>query len=263
MLIHNSDLNNTWIYDQQTFCDPTIIFTDEICKVRRGSPYLEASSNTFSQSLDIIAAGGASQEETDNFGEEYGVPKLVSTSLAGTDTINFASSGPLTGYPVGIPRQAWDAGYTTLHSLGMGSNSTYLNYLKQAGKIGSRIWSIYWGRMWTSDNPLDGSVVVGGYDKSKVIGQNYTQALDYSATGCWTGMKVNIADLVLNNRNGTDFSLFVANTVLPVCIVPQRQLLLEAPSNIMGGFRILTGVQDIGVSFGLHWSAFLFNAAEA
>ncbi|KAI9874546.1 MAG: hypothetical protein M1823_007660, partial [Watsoniomyces obsoletus] len=64
---------------------------------------------------------------------------------------------------------AWDAGYTVLHALGLGSNSTYLNGLKQSSQIGSRVWSIFWGRMWTDDNPLDGSIVFGGYDQRKII----------------------------------------------------------------------------------------------
>ncbi|KAK8002327.1 hypothetical protein PG989_002046 [Apiospora arundinis] len=53
----------------------------------------------------------------------------------------------------------------------------------------SRMWSIFWGRMWNS-RPLDGSVVLGDYDRDKTIDANYTQRLDYSdTTGCWTGMK--------------------------------------------------------------------------
>lgn len=208
--------------------------------------------------MDILNAGGASQE-TNAPGSEAGVPKLVSTSLAGTETINFASSGPLTKFPIGIPRLNWDAGYTTLHTIGFGTNSTYLNYLKNAGRVGARVWSIYWGRMWTDTNALDGAVVLGGYDQSKVLGQNYTQALDYSSTGCWTGMKLNIADIQLNRRDGQDVSLFTANTVVAVCIVPQRQLLLEAPDSVMDNFEAFTNTTNVGLSFGYHWGATLFD----
>jgi hypothetical protein len=195
------ELNNTWIYDQQTFCDPTIIFSDTICKVRRGSPFLEADSKSFTQALDIIGAGGSSQETT-AVGSEAGIPKLVDTSLAGTESFNIASTGTLSQFPIGIPRLGWENGYTTLHALGIGTNSTYMNYLRNTGRIGASVWSIFWGRMWTTNNPLDGHVVLGGYDRSKVLGQNYTSALDYSPKGCWTGMKVNIANIVVNSRSG-------------------------------------------------------------
>ena len=226
--------------------------------MRRGNPFLESDSSSFTQSLDIVSAGGASQE-TDDPGSEAGIPKLVSTSLAGTEAINLGSSGVLSRFPIGIPRLDWDHGYTTLHALGMGANSTYLNYLKDTGRIGARAWSIYWGRMWTSNNPLDGQVVLGGYDQNKVLGQNHTQALDYSSTGCWTGMKLNIADIVVNSRQGDDTSILPANTPLPVCIVPQRQLLLEAPADLYSTFENTTETKSTGLSFGLHWGAHLFD----
>jgi hypothetical protein len=71
--------------------------------------------------------------------------------------------------------------------------------------------------MWTSQNPLDGALVL---DQSKVLGQNVTQSLDYSASRCWTGMKANIANILVNFPNGTDTSIVKLNTALPVCIVP-------------------------------------------
>jgi hypothetical protein len=131
------ELNNTWIYDQQPFCDPTIIYSDTVCQVRQGSPFLEANSNSFIQSLEIVSAGGASQE-TNAFKSEVGIPRLVSSSLEGTDSFKVASIGAMVQFPIGIPRSGWDDGYTTLHALGLGSNSTYMNYLKEAGRIGSR-----------------------------------------------------------------------------------------------------------------------------
>jgi hypothetical protein len=83
----------------------------------------------------------------------------------------------------------------------MGSNSTYLNSLVQAGQIVSRVWTIFWDRMWV-DNPLDGSVVLGGYDNAKVIGQNDTQKLNFSdTTACWTGMKMTITDIEVDFSN--------------------------------------------------------------
>jgi Eukaryotic aspartyl protease len=253
------DLNNTWIYDQQSFCDSTVVFSNTICQVRRGNPFLEADSRSFNQSLDIIAAGGASKE-TDVTGSEAGVKRLIDSSLGGTDYFALGESSTANKLPIGIPRMAWDGGYTVLHALGLGSNSTYLNALKQSSQIGSRVWSIFWGRMWTDDNPLDGSIVFGGYDQRKIIGQNHTQALDFTSTGCWTGMKVNIADVLVNYRTGNDQSIFSANTVLPVCLVPQRQLLIEVPSAVYENYEIATNTTNIGSSFGLHWSAHLFDA---
>ena len=174
------------------------------------------------------------------------------------------ASGSLESFPFAVPRQSWDHGYTFLHSLGMGRNSTYLNALKDAGRISARVWSIFWGRMWI-DNPMDGSVVMGGYDSSKVIGDNYTEALDYTdadGSGCWTGMKVVVRDIQLNFRDGSDESIFPVNSAIPFCIVPQRQLLMEAPGALLNQFEALTGFNHTGDSYGLHWSAQIFDGDD-
>lgn len=257
-----SELNNTWIYDDQAYCDDTIIWNDLICEVRRGNLFQEDESTTFDKADDIVAAAGAAHE-VDFEGSEKGIKKLVSTSLAGTDTLTLNGSVTLSDFPLGIPRMRWDNGYTMLHPLGLGSNSTYLNALHAAGKIGSRVWSLFWGRMWIDDD-IDGSLVLGGYDEEKVIGDNYTAPLDYDdftgTQGCWTGMKVIVSDIKLNFRDGSDESIFPSNAALPCCLVPQRQLLLEAPLDYVDKFDEVTGINHTDVSYGLHWSARLFDA---
>jgi hypothetical protein len=251
------ELNNTWLYDYQPYCDHSIIFDDTICRDRRGTFFFENASTTYDKAIDILAAGGATQE-TSAQGSEGGIKDLIATSLGGTDVFSPGGTN-LSAYPLGIPRENWDHGYTILHAMGMGTNSTYLARLAQAGLIASRVWSIFWGRMWVSDS-LDGSVVLGGYDQLKVIGQNYTQPLDYSdATGCWTGMKLTVTDIQVVFRTGDTASIFPPNFALPVCIVPQRQLLIEAPAELHDNYEIVTNTKNIGLSYGLHWSAFKYN----
>ncbi|KAK0721265.1 aspartic peptidase domain-containing protein [Apiosordaria backusii] len=257
------DLNNTSIYDEQSNCDSSIIWNDQICEIRRGGYFLETESTTFTMSADLIAAGGT-PNELNTPGIELGVSKLLSTSLAGTETL---TTGPnitkaLT-IPIGIPRLRWDNGYTMLHAMGMGSNSTFLHALVAAGQISSRVWSIWWGRMWTETNAMDGSLVLGGYDKEKVTGRNVTLPLDYTPqSGCWTGMKVTVSNLMINFRNGTDVGILPRNSALQFCIVPQRQLLMEAPNSIVDTFQNATKMTSIGTSFGLHWNSRLFNASS-
>ncbi|WZH40933.1 aspartic peptidase domain-containing protein [Fusarium acuminatum] len=262
VLLPWAELNNTWIYDDQPYCDKTVIWNDRICEIRRGGLYSEEDSKSFHEANDITNAGGATDEATFQ-GSEAGIKKLVSTSLAGTDNITLEGAPALADFPIGIPRLKWDAGYTLLHPLGLGSNSTYLNALRATGKISSRVWSIFWGRMWVK-NPIEGSLVLGGYDEEKVIGKNYTAPLvydDYTGTpGCWTGMKVTVSDIRVNFRDGSDESIFPSNTALPCCIVPQRQLLLEAPGAYVSSFEEVTGFNHTESSFGLHWSARLFDA---
>lgn len=238
--------------------------TDAICEVRRGQFFYEAESTSFPNTLSNLVAAGGSQELEALIGEETGIPSLLSNSNGGTDTFAIGSTN-LTSYPIGIPNLKWDNGYTTAHALGLGKNSTYLNSLVQAGQIASRVWSIFWGRMWV-DDWLNGSIVLGGYDSALVTGDNYTQALDYSnSTGCYTGMKVIVTDVVLNNRDGTDVSIMPANYALPVCLVPQRQLLMEGPATILSNFYTSTDTESIGGAYGasVHWSATRFLASNS
>ncbi|KAI2605960.1 acid protease [Hypoxylon fragiforme] len=256
------DLNNTWIYDEQAYCDSTIIWNGTICQVRRGNYYLEVDSSTWVKADDIVAAGGA-PTETQARGSEQGVGNLIYSSLGGTDDFGFDSSNRINGMPIGIPRSGWDHGYTILHAMGMGTNSTILNALFQTGQIGSRVWSIFWGHMWVDDGAVDGSIVFGGYDQQKVIGKNYTQPLDFSDnTGCWTGMMVHISKVTLNIRTGENINILPANTEIHACIVPQRQLLLEAPESMIATFENATNTRNIGLSYGLHWSAYLYDASD-
>ncbi|KAM0553327.1 hypothetical protein ACHAPJ_007340 [Fusarium lateritium] len=265
VLLPWAELNNTWIYDDQPYCDKTVIWNDRICQIRRGGLFHEEESKSFKKASDIGDAGG-STDEVSLQGSEAGIKKLVSTSLAGTDNITLEGAPAVKDFPIGIPRLKWDAGYTLLHPLGLGSDSTYLNALKAAGTISSRVWSIFWGRMWVK-TPINGSLVLGGYDEEKVIGKNYTAPLvydDYTGTpGCWTGMKVTVSDIRVNFRDGSDKSIFPSNTALPCCIVPQRQLLLEAPGAYVSKFEQVTGFNHTDVSYGLHWSARLFDADKA
>ncbi|KAJ8130410.1 hypothetical protein O1611_g3216 [Lasiodiplodia mahajangana] len=257
------ELNNTWIYDEQPFCDSSIIFNDVICQVRRGNLYSEANSSSYQKAEDIPSAGGA-PVETQGEGAETGIGKLLRSSVAVEDALHIGSVQVAESYPFGVPRLSWDHGYTISHPIGLGSNSTLLNTLVQAGRIGSRVWSIFWGRMWVAaEDAIDGSIVFGGYDTQKVIGTNYTQPLDFSdRTGCWTGMKVRVSGVKLNLRTGDDVELLPSNAAFDACIVPQRQLLLEGPQSIISGFEDATGMSNIGRSFGLHWSSYLYDGGD-
>ncbi|KAI1018512.1 hypothetical protein LB503_005641 [Fusarium chuoi] len=213
VLLPWADLNNTWIY-ADPFCKDSGIPNDESCKVRRGGTFNEEKSTSFTGARDIVKAGG---------------------------------SADLDDFPFGIPTSKWDDTYSTLSPLGLGRNSTYLNALRKAGKIGSRVWSIFWGQ------PLDGSLILGGYDEKKVTGENYTAPLVYGdfdgSDGCWTGMKVTFTDIQINYLGGTN------GTTLQCCIDPANHLLLEAPTPYIRNFESISGLKSNYSSSGLHWNA--------
>lgn len=59
-------------------------------------------------------------------------------------------------------------------SLGLGPNSTVIEALYQAGKIGSRSWALDQGMTGMEEMGLgkwiDGQLTLGGYDKSRYVG---------------------------------------------------------------------------------------------
>ncbi|CZR35670.1 uncharacterized protein FPRO_00207 [Fusarium proliferatum ET1] len=252
----NLDLNNTWIY-ADPFCKDSGIPNDESCKVRRGGIFNEEKSTSFTGARDIVKAGGA-PDETFFKGGQYGVRNLVESANGAVDTFNLEGSADLDDFPFGIPTSKWDDTYSTLSPLGLGSNSTYLNALRKAGKIGSRVWSIFWGRMWIKE-PLDGLMILGGYDEKKVTGANYTAPLVYGdfdgSDGCWTGMKVTLTDIQINYLGGTNVSIFPKGTTLQCCIDPANHLLFEAPTPYIRNFESISGLKTNYSSSGLHWNA--------
>lgn len=261
-LTRNSELNNTYLYDRQSDgCDPTIIWNDEICKIRTGGYFSEKNSTSFTKCADLISCGGSPKEISCRGMEPDTISGLVSTSFAGNDRL-ITPGGATVDIPIGVPRIPWDrnpSSYTIMHPLGLGANSTLLNRLVEVGQIPSRVWSIFWGRMWT-DVAVNGSVVLGGYDSHKATGDNFTKTLDFNPyTGCWTGMKVAVSELLVNFRNGTDVNVLESGTSLNLCIVPQRALLLEMASSIIGTLEALMGIDEIGPSYGIHWGARLIS----
>ncbi|KAI0885840.1 acid protease [Annulohypoxylon maeteangense] len=251
------ELNNTWIYDQ-AFCNRGCIDNSRCCQARRGNYYIESKSTTWVNTTNITVAGGASTETESQ--ADTTISKLITSSFGGTDTFTLNTTSDLADFPVGVPTVKWDDGPIMLHAMGMGTNSTILNALFKAGRIGSRVWSIFWGRMWVDDDDaIDGSVVFGGYDEQKTIGRGYTQPLDFSEdSGCWTGMKVLISKIALQDMNA---NLLEPSVQLTACIVPQHQLLLNGPSSIISNFELTTGMKINNFSWGLHGGAYRYNTS--
>lgn len=76
-------------------------------------------------------------------------------------------------------------------------------------------------------------------------------------------MKVVVSDIKLNFPDGEDVSFYPTNYALPACIVPHRQLLIEAPADLRETFESLTEMNYTGASYDLHWSAAQYSAIGA
>lgn len=149
------------------------------------------------------------------------------------DTLTLNSNTTLSNFPMGIALNNWgEQGYHPQVAIGMGTNSTFLTYLRSSKTIGSRTFGMFWGRQVVNVNTqLDGSIVFGGYDRAKVTGRPLKQPLTTNRSVCPTGMLVTIVDLILNFPNGTNASLFSPSksTSISACIVPDYPVLMTLP----------------------------------
>lgn len=253
----DSDLNNTIIYNTEPHCKNDTDYSAKSCEVERGGLFNEEDSSSFTKANNLIEAGGA-PNETIFKGSVYGIKNLPERSIGAIDKVKLEGAVEVSEFPFGIPTSNWDDSHTTLSVLGLGRNSTYLNALRKAEKITSRVWSIFWGR-FGDEVSMDGSLVLGGYDEMKVTGKNYTAPLIYdhfdASQGCWTGMRVTVTDIKINFVGGTNASIFSSGTALHFCIDPAHLLLMEAPTDYIDKFESITGIDASRSTTNLHWMA--------
>ncbi|VUC32510.1 unnamed protein product [Clonostachys rosea] len=247
-------------------CDGTGTNSTQGCTVLRGNYYAQEKSESFKEAKNMIEAGGSTESVFE--GAEPGIEKLVKNNTAGMEGSFGIKDASLTEQiPIGIPREDWDTGHSTLHPLGLGSNSTFLNKLRKTGWTFSRVFSLYWGSNWNS-RPIEGHVVMGGYDKKRIIEPNVTAPLkygDYSTSdGCFTGIRIVISDITVNFTDGSNKSIFPNQDKLHACLAPQRPSLLEAPREYLDKFEEVTGTKHNGnTSTGFHWGAWIYDRKQS
>jgi hypothetical protein len=137
------------------------------------------------------------------------------------------------GIGLGIYKKDLDSWYKTQASIGVGQNSSLLRTLKEAGEIGARAYSMFWGlASGPADRQSNGSLILGRTDEALTgtAGDSFTSNLTYDFT-CATGMLVAINDISLNWPNGTDTSIFLGakSTVMQACLDPDYPGLMTLP----------------------------------
>ncbi|RMY53390.1 hypothetical protein D0863_13967 [Hortaea werneckii] len=233
--------NDTWIYNStEDFCNWT---TPAACFTLRGGLY-DTKSSTATLKDDVQDAGADASDT-----ERATGPNIWYNSWA-TDDLSFGGV-KLTDYPLGMPGFDIFTPYNSPEDqaqIGLGSNSTFLTALKEAGKILSRSYSWWFGLVGAiADAQMDGLLAFGGYDTAKVTGNNYTKALAPSSMSCTSGMNVIVSDLVLNFPNGTDASIISPYSGLSSCIRPDFPGIFTFPWDpYYNSFEALTATTNIG-----------------
>ncbi|KAK5169028.1 uncharacterized protein LTR77_006337 [Saxophila tyrrhenica] len=234
--------NDTWIYNSSAaFCNDLDRFPLMTgCLTQRGGLYDASSSSTSSSTMSVHDAGGDPTDLKNVIGQNVPYNTFVTDALS----VGQTAFDP---YPIGMPGLSLNQYLNNQAAMGLGPNSTLLNFLIDAGTIASRSFSWWWGETGaTTSNQMDGQIVLGGYDAAKVHGVNYTQELAPPSQACHSGMVVTISDISLGFPNGTTSSITVP-TSLTACLLPHYPLIAYFPQTpYYDNFEAYTGTRATG-----------------
>lgn len=232
--------NNTYVYGTSGYCDAVMSgWSVDGCTTFRGGAY----DSTISSTMQAGAASAfAPDSDTDH--------DLIS------DATTLTSNFTVENFPIGVATaDGGGQGYYPQATLGLGPNSTLLSALVDSGSIATRTWSWFWG-LNGQDAQLSGSLVLGGYDKAKVSGTGYTQAISTDSGRCSTGLFLTLSDILVDMVEGSSSSIFGddAQTLLAACIDPGYPTLMTIPLDpYFENFQSTTNATITGRSTGLQW----------
>ena len=135
--------------------------------------------------------------------------------------------------------------------LGLAPNSTMVKEFYDAGKIPSRIWSLYWGQTGTfKDTNNDGTLVFGGIDRAKLTNpdtfyeEKFGNGEDAFNT-CY--LRVRVEQIMLKHPDGRQWPLITqrSQSGMLMCIAIDYEL-MTLPDNIVEGYFKATGDTFLG-----------------
>ncbi|KAK7910762.1 hypothetical protein PG985_013243 [Apiospora marii] len=149
------------------------------------------------------------------------------------DYLRLGKNTTLEDYPIAIAMGPAESspGVLAIMQLGLGANSSLLDTLKNRGLIASRSWGFWWGRGVGMSPQIDGSLVLGGYDAARVLGDPLVADISPSP-GCISGLSLPVADILVNYTGGDSMSLLGNEAGQPpssFCLDPYRPTMMRLP----------------------------------
>ena len=186
-----------WLTEVSSYSNNTILKTSgqwpctlppAVCLILDGGAFNENISSSW-LAASTMAQSGASSEDTSSL-YPYTMDKW------GQDILSLNSNLTLPSFPLDLTKQPiW-----VIQGLGLGMNSTILNRLKSMGAIASRSWSVWYGHSGyggPADRQMDGIMVLGGYDASKIAGPRLDIAVQ-TGTSCRTNLVAPLIDMKMD-----------------------------------------------------------------
>jgi hypothetical protein len=174
---------------------------------------------------------------------------LTEDAPAGTPVQDIITLGDdsIDQYTLGMPTVDFGDTRFAQNLLGLGSASTLLDGLKNAGDIASRSWSYYNGNSGTSGAAVDGQIIFGGYNDGRAATGNITRPLEPASVGCNSGMWLYVEDMLLSFSNGTMTSI-LDGAPLRACIHLQLEYIISLASDPFWHlFEEYTGSKSQGI----------------
>ena len=140
----------------------------------------------------------------------------------------------------GFPTIYDEPGYGGQGVLPLGSESDFLKIAVETGMIPSTVFGLWTGSRSTS-NPVDGSLVLGGYDKTRYKGEFTTFDSEPKCEFC-----VIITDLMYETEDKSVSLFSNASQTLQVALQPSTRV-MYVPQNVWENFRDASGgIYDAG-----------------
>ncbi|EME38346.1 hypothetical protein DOTSEDRAFT_75779 [Dothistroma septosporum NZE10] len=248
--------NNTWVYNiSEPFCFENT--TKAQCLSQRGGFYDPASSTSAKGGLDVSEASGSPSDTEGIIDGPH-----IWFSRWTTDKLQLGNI-TLEDFPIGMAGLDFGGRLDTQANIGLGQNSTFLQALKDDGKISSRTWS-YWPGIdsATASAARDGQIVFGGYDAAKATGPNVTQRLGTPTQSCPSGMSVIVTGMQLDFPNGTQADILAPST-FSACLQVDFPFVMTTPFNpYYERFMNMTLTAPFNNSLGIHWFDPVFDPHE-
>lgn len=134
----------------------------------------------------------------------------------------------------GFPAIYDEPGYGGQGVMPLGSQSDFLRAAVNDGMIPSTVWGLWTGSRSTS-NPVDGSLVLGGFDKTRYKGEFTTFDSEPKCEFC-----VIVTDLMYETEDASVSLFSNASESLQVALQPSTRV-LYVPQNVWENFRDASG----------------------
>ncbi|KAK3637412.1 hypothetical protein LTR22_018284 [Elasticomyces elasticus] len=152
------------------------------------------------------------------------------------DKVSFLSAASVYGFPVVMESEP-DGG--SISGLPIGSNSSFLLAAVKGGVAPSQVVGLWPGSR--SLAPVDGLMVVGGYDTSRVAGNFTTFPVSDASSRLPCPLQVNVTGLTF-----AGWSLLNNSDIMTACVEPYKQKFVFTPA-IANYFARITGQNSTAI----------------